>query len=323
MRSDAKLRLLDKHAVNELVVYSEVLDAVKQAFTLHTQALGKNFPVVREVLGEQDIFGIKTGYVQSRDLLGFKAAGFWPSNRHSGGDAHQATILLIDPHTGRPQCVIDGNAITTLRTSAAGALGISLLARPDSKRISVFGTGVQGRAQLGLALQVMPSLQQATYVTRSGRPNPEFEALFSCCCKVVHNADGDAAVADADIVITCTPGRGALFQASSVRPGTHLSCVGTDTIGKRELPVELLRNSTVFVDDCDQASRLGEMQWAPNLSSAEIGTLLTGSGCFVRKSDEITIFDMTGIALQDLILARTLFERAEGNNAGQLISWAW
>jgi ornithine cyclodeaminase/alanine dehydrogenase-like protein (mu-crystallin family) len=85
--------------------------------------------------------------VPAQALLGFKAAGFWPANRRVGGEPHQATILLMDPATGRPLCVIDGNAVTTQRTGAAGALGLRQLARPDSRRLTVFGTGVQARVQ--------------------------------------------------------------------------------------------------------------------------------------------------------------------------------
>src|SRR3978361_98098 len=148
MPSDAQLLLLDKNEGDALLLPDDVMQAVREAFVLHSQREGRVFPVVREPLVTGGIFGIKSGDVQVQGLLGFKAAGFWPTNRALNGEPHQATIMLIDPATGRPVCLIDGNAITTVRTGAAGGLGLRYLARPDCKRLCIFGTGVQARIQL-------------------------------------------------------------------------------------------------------------------------------------------------------------------------------
>lgn len=132
MPSEANLLLLSGPQVEPLLTPGAVLDAVREAFVLHSQRLGRVFPVVRERLDTGGVFGIKSGDVQAHGLLGFKAAGFWPANRVRGGEPHQATVMLCDPAIGRPSCLIDGNAITTARTGAAGALGLQQLARPDS-----------------------------------------------------------------------------------------------------------------------------------------------------------------------------------------------
>ena len=142
MPNDARLVLLDKDVVESLLLPDDVLEAVREAFVLHSQREGRVFPVVREALATGGIFGIKSGDVPTQNLLGFKAAGFWPGNRGLGGEPHQATIVLIDPATGRPVCIVDGNAVTTMRTGAAGGLGLQQLARPDSSNVCVFGTAV-------------------------------------------------------------------------------------------------------------------------------------------------------------------------------------
>ena len=165
MGADATLLLLDKNAVEQLLTPPEVTQAVREAFLLHGRREGRVFPVVREKLPTGGVFGIKSGDVPSQGLLGFKAAGFWPRNRLAGGEPHQATILLFDPATGRPLCVIDGNAITTVRTGAAGGLGLELLARQDSTCLTVFGTGVQARSQLRFALRTLPKLSRVHYVS--------------------------------------------------------------------------------------------------------------------------------------------------------------
>lgn len=323
MPSDARLLLLDKDQVEALLDPDAVLEAVREAFQLHSQGEGRVFPVVREPLVTGGVFGIKSGDVQSQALLGFKAAGFWPDNRRLGGEPHQATVMLIDPATGRPDCIIDGNAITTMRTGAAGGLGLLSLARPDSRQVCVFGTGVQARVQLDYALRLMPSLRQVRYVTVTDQPEPAFEAFFTQRCEISHTADRNAAVAQSDVVITATPGGGALFDAASVQAGTHLNCVGADTKGKRELPEGLLRRVRLFVDDQVQARQIGETQWAPDTACTELGDVLTGRSHVNRQKADITLFDMTGLALQDLTVARLLHRRALATGAGSSIAWPW
>ena len=197
-----------------------------------------------------------------------------------------------------------------------------LLARADSRRVCVFGTGVQARAQVTYALDVLPSLTQVTYVTARGTPDPAFETLFAARCQVALATDCNAAVAACDVVITATPGGGPLFDAAAVSPGTHLNCVGADTQGKRELPAGLLSRSRLFVDDHVQAQQVGETQWLQDMPCTELGDLLDGTH-FQRTQSDITVFDMTGLALQDLTVARMLQQRAMATGAGCSMAWPW
>jgi alanine dehydrogenase len=323
MRNDATLTLLDKHQVEALLGADDVVNAVREAFALHSQGEGRVFPVVREPLATGGVFGIKSGDIQSQGLLGFKAAGFWPANRSVGGEPHQATILLFDPRTGRPVCVIDGNAITTMRTGAAGGLGLALLAHADSTRLCVFGTGVQAQVQVRFALRTLKHLCCVRYVTADGERDLSFEAQFAAYSEVLHATDRNSAVANSDVVVTATPGNGPLFDEQAVQPGTHLNCVGADTKGKRELPEGLLARSRLVVDDRIQAREIGEMQWAPDTACVEIGDLITGKVQIDRQPDDITLFDMTGIALQDLTVARLLHERAAETGIATSLAWPW
>lgn len=323
MHNNAQLLLLDGPTVQAALDADDVMAAVHEAFTLHSQGAGRVFPLIREKLHTGGIFGIKAGDVAGQDLLGFKAAGFWPRNRAAGGEPHQATVLLMDPATGRPLCMLDGNAITTERTGAAGALGLRALARPDSTRLCVFGTGVQARVQVRHALRVLPALAQLEYVGADGASDPGFEALFRGRCEVRAASDRNAAVARSDVVITATPGGGPLFDAAALRAGTHLYCVGADTAGKRELPPGVLERGRLFVDDAQQSRTVGEGQWAPQLPATEIGSLLSGQTAYARGADDITVFDMTGIALQDLTVARYLYARALRDGTGVRVAWPW
>jgi ornithine cyclodeaminase len=315
--------MLNADVVAAYLQPDDVLAAVREAFVLHSEDKGRVFPVIREKLFTGGVFGIKAGDVQSEGLLGFKAAGFWPSNRARGSEPHQATIMLMDPATGRPVCIIDGNAITTTRTGAAGAIGLKQLARRDSTQLCVFGTGVQARAQVGYALRVLPGIQHLRYVSVDRKRDEDFENHFAGRVAVECATDGDAAVAQSDVIITATPGGGPLFNAEAVQPGTHLNCVGADTKGKRELPEGLLARVRLVVDDTVQSRQIGESQWAPETPCVEIGDLLTGKAMLERGQNDITVFDLTGLALQDLTVARLVHEKARTGGQGVEIHWPW
>ncbi|MBS1227788.1 MAG: ornithine cyclodeaminase [Proteobacteria bacterium] len=338
MSKCTKLLLLDKNQVESLLKPDDVLAAVSESFKLHSLGEGRLFPVVREKLPAGGVFGIKSGDVASQGLLGFKAAGFWAGNRALGGEPHQATILLFDQETGRPLCVIDGNIVTTLRTGAAGGLGLLQLARRDSTRLCVFGTGVQAQIQTRFALRLLPTLRSIRYASVDGQPDARFEATIkaaiettiettmqtaAAACTVSPVTDRDAAVAASDIVITATPGAGALFDLDAVKPGTHLNCVGADTAGKRELPEGLLARVRLFVDDARQAREIGETQWAKETPCTTLGDLLTGKARFDRQAQDITVFDLTGIALQDLTVARLVMQQAQATGVGTRVDWPW
>ncbi|MDE2347572.1 MAG: ornithine cyclodeaminase family protein [Gammaproteobacteria bacterium] len=323
MPNDASLLLLDAGSVEPLLEPAAVFEAVKRAFTLHSMRQGRVFPVVRERLHTGGVFGIKSGDVPTANLLGLKAAGFWPGNRRAGKEPHQATILLLDPGTGRPLCLIDGNAVTTARTGAAGALGLTLLARPDSRSLCLFGTGTQARIQLTLALRHMARIQRVLYLTGNGQPDAAFESAFGDSCALTHSHDPDAAVSTSEIVVTATPGGGPLFSLEAVRAGTHVNCVGADTKGKRELPEGLLSRSRLLCDDREQSRSIGEGQWDADCPSIELGDILTGKVELVRRPDDITIFDMTGLALQDLTVAEMLWRQAAARGLGMIVPWPW
>ncbi|MDB5848607.1 MAG: Ornithine cyclodeaminase [Rhodoferax sp.] len=316
------LLLLDGTDVRALLSHDAALHGVRQAFMAHSSGAGRSFGLVREAIAAGAVFGIKSGEIAGNALLGLKAAGFWPANPGRGLDAHQASILLVDPATGRPRCLMDGNHVTAMRTGAAGGIGIAVLARADSQRLCVFGAGVQARIQIDYALRACPAVRELVYVTADGQANQAFEEQFAARCRVALSTDADTAVASADIVITATPSRLPLFSLDAVRPGTHINAVGADTRGKRELPAGLLERSTlVVVDDRLQAQTVGEGQWVTGCATAEIGELLGQTPAWVRPPAAITVFDLTGLALQDLVVAAALVEAAEARGLGQRLAW--
>lgn len=150
-----------------------------------------------------------------------------------------------------------------------------------------------------------------------------FERHFAGRLPVTCATDADGAVARSDVVITATPGGGPLFRADAVQPGTHVNCVGADTKGKRELPEGLLARVRLVVDDLVQSRQIGESQWAPETPCVQIGDLLSGKAALERAPGDITVFDLTGLALQDLTVARQVDEKARESGHGIAVHWPW
>jgi ornithine cyclodeaminase/alanine dehydrogenase-like protein (mu-crystallin family) len=143
-----EIRVLSGTDLSKILTLNEVVPAIEAAYLAASQQRAVLYPVIREPLeGSGGVFGIKSGYWPDQDSLGLKVAGYWPHNRAKGLDNHQATVVLVEPATGVPRAIIDGNFITAIRTSAAGAIGLRYLARPDARRALIIGAGVQAEAQ--------------------------------------------------------------------------------------------------------------------------------------------------------------------------------
>ena len=276
------------------------------------------------------VFGVKSGHWPDRDTLGLKAAGYWPGNAGRGLDNHQATVLLIDPGSGVARALLDGNVITYIRTAAAGAIAARRLARSDSRRAVIVGTGVQGDAQARALAWWKPDIEILACEPLDDpdrRRAVEFAARLArdgINCRAA--ASLEAAVAEADVVVTATPSRRWLIARAWLRPGTHVSAMGADTRGKQEHEIETLRDARVVVDDWRQARELGECQHGVaaglvgDAAPATIGDVIAGAAVGRKGPDELTLFDATGIALQDLAAAELAVRLAGERGVGRWVS---
>ena len=271
----------------------------------------RNYPVVRERVGYQDaVYGVKTGCDASAPILGLKAGGYWPHNLAKGLTNHQSSTLLFDPETGRASALVSANYLTGVRTGAASAIATRYLSRPDSSVLGIIGTGVQSVYQLRATLAVRPIRK-----VHAWDPSPENLAAFGRTVAELGLAyapqtDCRAVVANADILITLTPSQQALVEKSWVRAGTHINAMGADTKGKQELDPALVASAAVFVDEAAQAISIGECQHAYNAGliteqslRGSLGAVIAGFCEGRRTAQEITLFDGTGVALQDLVVA--------------------
>lgn len=304
--------VISEDRARELVGVQDALDAVERCFSSMALGSAKNLPVVREKLGYQDaVFGVKSGVDVSNPLLGLKAGGYWPHNATKGMGNHQSVTVLFDPDTGQAEAVVSANYLTGVRTGAASAIATRWLSRTDSQVLALIGAGVQAGYQLEATVAVRDIKHvkawdpSAANLERLGRKVRELGLTY----ETAH--DVQRAVETADIVITVTPSSTALVQDEWVKPGTHINAMGADTRGKQELDPKLVARSALYYDELLQSIEIGECQhaWSAGLIKnssfrGSLGDVINDVSKGRLNNDEVTLFDGTGVGLQDLVVAR-------------------
>ena len=306
--------------IADLVSPADAFAAVEATFAAMARGQATNFPVVREGLGEGRQYGFKSGLDRTGAMLGVKAGGYFPGNAAKGMINHQSSVFLFDPDTGRPLAMVGGNLLTALRTAAASAISIDRLARRDAAVLGIVGAGHQAGFQLRAAARVRRFRKVIAWnyhpdmLPKLGELAAELGLPFE--------AIPLERMVEADVIVTITSSPAASLMSRHVRPGTHLACMGTDTKGKQEVEPALLARATVFADEVAQSVTIGEAQHAVAaglLAEGRIvplGQVLTGAHAGRTTMDEITLFDGTGVGLQDLAVAAVAVARARERGLG-------
>jgi alanine dehydrogenase len=265
-------------------------------------------------------------YLEEEDITGVKIVNVHPGNPARGLPTVMALIVLISPETGAPVAIMDGTYLTDIRTGAAGGIAAKYLARKDSKVIGMVGTGNQAKTQLEALFEVFkPELVRITSRTKESCKQFIQEAANFVSCEVRYEENIEK-VCDCDILVTTTPSRKPIIKAKWIKEGTHINAIGADAVGKEELDPELLIRSKIVVDDIVQALHSGEVNVplskhyiSENDIHAQLGEVITGSKPGRTSEDEITIFDSTGLAIQDVASAHLVYERAVSKGLGRQV----
>lgn len=297
-----------------LVSPADAFAAVEATFAAMARGEAYNFPVVREALGEGRQYGFKSGLDRAGGMLGVKAGGYFPGNAARGITNHQSTVYLFDPDSGRPTAMVGGNLLTALRTAAASALSIDRLARADARVLGIVGAGHQAGFQLRAAARVR---NWDRVIAWNLHPDmlPKLGAV-AAELGLPFEAVGLERMVEADAIITITSSPAASLMAAHVAPGTHLACMGTDTKGKQEVEPALVAKARLFTDEVAQSVSIGEAQHAVAAGLVAegditpLGNVLTGAHPGRGSAGEITLFDGTGVGLQDLAVAAVAVARA-------------
>jgi alanine dehydrogenase len=239
-------------------------------------------------------------------------------------------IVLYDGENGRPLAVMDSMEVTTLRTGAATAVAAKYLARADSKAATVCGCGNQGRVQLRALASVLPIERAYAYDRNESRAR-EFAEELSRELRIEVTAASDLtdAVRQSDVCVTCTPSKKYFLKREDVSAGTFVAAVGADNEDKQELDPRLFASNKIVVDILDQCATIGDLHHAIEAgvatradAHAELGEVVTGQKAGRTSPDEITVFDSTGTALQDVAAAAIVYEKAASANRGARFAFA-
>lgn len=313
---DNTLTIVPESAIGALIDEDAAFEAVEAVFAAMARGGANNFPVIREAIGHADaLYGFKSGFDREGLTLGLKSGGYWPGNADKGLTNHQSTVFLFDADTGRAKAVVGGNLLTALRTAAASAVSIRYLARPGSKVLGMVGAGHQSAFQMRAAIRqrnfdrVLGWNYHPDMLDRLAETAAELGVPFE-------SVELDRLGADADAIITITSSFAPILTEAHVTPGTHIACMGTDTVGKQELDPAILARATIFTDEVAQSVSLGEAQHAVRNGLIEeaavnkIGDVINGTHPGRTSDEEITLFDGTGVGLQDLAVAAAVVEIA-------------
>ena len=294
-------------AVMEAVTPHEAYDAVREAFVAHARGEWTMQPKLY-------VTNYPAGDFRAMPALGgghalLKWVTSFPGNPARGLPTVTGLVLLSDAETGQLQAILDAAAVTALRTAAAGVLGADTLCRVGATSYAVIGCGVNGAetARMLVAHGPVP----AVWDVDQARRELVAETLGA---RAASSAD-EALVAD--VVITVTPGAAVLYPSGSLETGQHVSLMGADGPGKAEVAVEELGRAHLFCDDWEQASHGGEL--AAGVTDGvvtrervtELGRVLAGDAEGRRSAEDVTLFDSTGLAIQDLAIARSAFAKTD------------
>lgn len=321
--------IITEQDARALVSVEDAIGAVEQTFAAMARGQARNYPVVREAVGYQDaVYGVKTGCDTGLPLLGLKAGGYWPHNMAKGLTNHQSSTILFDPETGRASAVVSANYLTGVRTGAASAIASKYLSRPESSVLGIIGTGVQAAYQLRATLAVRPIDEVHAWDPSADNLAGFGRTVAELGLRYVPHTERQSVATQADILITVTPSQQALVERAWVRPGTHISAMGADTKGKQELDPALVAGAAVYVDEVAQAISIGECQhaYAAGLVSEQslrgsLGAVIAGLCEGRRDVREITLFDGTGVALQDLVVADLAVRLAAERGLGRQVDY--
>jgi alanine dehydrogenase len=312
--------LLSRAEVEGLITMRETIDAVEGAF--RARGLGKvQMPPKSYVYFDRygGDFRIMPAYLEEQDAAGVKIVNVHPGNpKKHGLPTVMAIIVLLEPETGAPIAIMDGTWITNIRTGAGAAVAAKYFARKDSRTVAMLGAGAQARTQLiGLneVLDIRGVRVNDVIPEKARGYADEMSKKLGLDVKPVD--DTGEAVKGADVIVTVTPVRKPILMNEWVSDGMHINAIGADAPGKQELDPQILRRAKIIVDDLEQALHAGEVNVPLSKGlitrddiRAELGEVITGKKPGRTSREDITVFDSTGLAVQDIATAWTIYQKA-------------
>jgi alanine dehydrogenase len=322
------VRLISKQEVASLLSLEKTIEVVEDAFAQYARDLAVTPPVLcLPVTSQRGEIDVKICYMDGLGTAGGKVVSFYEGNAAKGLPSVMGTIILFNGETGELLSVMDGGYITTARTGALGALSAKYLARVDAKVVGVIGSGTQARIQLEALKLVKPGITKVRVFSRTPanrrRYAEEMQVKLGIPVQVVSSVR--EAVEGADIIITATNAYEPLVKDAWLAPGVHIIDIGADGEGMQELDPVIFGRARAFCDSLDQCAAIGELQHPLQAriitreQITEIGDVIIGAAPGRQSDDEITVFDSTGVAIQDLAAGHLVYQLAEAADVGTVV----
>ncbi|NLL09483.1 MAG: ornithine cyclodeaminase family protein [Methanomicrobiales archaeon] len=288
----------------EVIDMDVLIQAVESAFVDHGTGRSVMPPKVYVDLPGGD-FRTMPSYIPSLQTAGVKIVNVNPDNRKAGLPTVMAVTVLLDPPTGRPIAVLNATTLTDLRTGASAAVATRALAQKKKGTLGIIGSGRQANS----GIRAIPLVFEPEEVLVWSRTRTNAERFAKNHSHLPVRVSDIETVAGADVLLTVTPSKVPLIKDKWISDGAHINAIGADAPGKQEIDPDILQRAFVIVDDMDQATHSGEVNmpiqkgiYSPSRIAGTLGEVLTGA---VRRpsSDEITVFDSTGLSIMDLAAA--------------------
>ncbi|MCX9085744.1 MAG: alanine dehydrogenase [Candidatus Methanoperedens sp.] len=315
---------LSKKEVESLLDMKGTLKVVEEAFRQHglkkVQMPSKLYLYFKNHNGD---LRTMPAYLEGEDITGVKIVNVHPDNPKIGLPTVMALVILNSTQTGAPLAIMDGTYLTDMRTGAAGGVAVKHLSRKNSRTVGFVGAGNQARTQL-IAINEIMDIDEIKVTSMSEKQTlafkDEMELITECEISLKKNIKE---VCDCDILVTTTPSRKPIVMDEWISEGTHINAIGADAPGKEELDPRILNRARVVVDDISQASHSGEINIPFSNGSfsekdiyCELGEVITGNKKARTRDSDITVFDSTGLAIQDVATANMVYLKALKANMG-------
>ena len=314
--SQQRLLFLSQADVVRLLDLDRLFEALAGAFVELSAGRTSVPPRIAARTPAGGLLGAMPGYIAG--VLEAKLVSVFPQNHVRGLPSHQGLIALFDAETGGPLAVMDGVAITAIRTGASAAVAARWLARPDASVLAILGAGVQGRSHLA----AFPRVRQFGEVRIASRAVEKAQALAAEAPGAHASASFEEAVRGADVVCLCTDAREPVIKYEWLKPGAHVSSVG-GTFGP-EVDARTIALGTLFVETRDAVKAAPpagahELQGLQPDAVTEIGEVIAGTKPGRADASELTVYKSTGHAVEDAAAVKLVYERAVAEGAGQSV----
>ncbi|HZY41091.1 MAG TPA: ornithine cyclodeaminase family protein [Anaerolineae bacterium] len=332
-----KLLILNQAEVEQLLPMSDCITVMTDA--LMALANGRVHLPLRMVVRPPEAAGVLAlmpAYVSGEragyggGAYGVKIIGVFPGNPAIGKDSHQGAVLLLSGETGEPLALMNASAITAIRTAAMSGVATRVLARAESGDLAIIGAGVQARSHL-TAMTCVRAIRRVRVASRNIEHSRKFAAEMSaqCAAPIEPVATVEAAVRDADLIVTATSSAEPVLKRGWISHGAHLNVVGASLPTAREVDTATIAASSLFVDrrestvneSGDYLFALREGAIGPDHIRAEIGEVLIGAQAGRINPDEITLFKSLGLAVEDLAAAEYVYRQAQRTGAGTWVEF--